>query len=977
MDWKFIKEAVENGYKKELDTAQWEQVSLPHTYNDIDTFDNFMEGGHNGERSMFTGKTWYRKEFRLDESWSNKKVFIEFESVRQAAEVYINGTKLVGKNETGFISFGYDLTEYVHFGEHLNTIAVMVDNSFPYYAEGTDAVLSWHDSHWHPTHGGIYRNVRLHIKDKLHTTLPLYSYLQTQGVYVYNKNITDQTAEVVVEAEIQNDYDTSQRAEVLVTVRDANRDVVLTFDQKVEMERNEKQIVKLSGILDNVKRWSPDFPYLYEVETTIVRDGKEIDTQTVNHGVRTFEFTNNQGFFMNGHPLKLRGWGQRPTNEWAGIGAAFPDWMHDHIHELMKDAGGNFIRWGHSAGGVADIDASDRLGLVAVQPGVDGEGSTIGGVYSEESYQVRIKAFRDLIIYFRNHPSILVWEAGNQSVPAAEGKAMWDVRAKWDPHGQRVLAYRRLGTETAPYAELSIGTEGSWEMRSKGFAVIEGEYNREEGARRVWDRYTPGYENYHTAPGSAYDLTSEELARNQAKHYKKISLPAHGGGANWIFSDSTSHGRVYSEVSRVSGQVDGVMLPKESYFATKAIFSSEPQVHIIGHWNYPAGTVKDIYVMSNAKAVELFINNVSIGKGERSDTYLYTFKDVAWESGSIRAVAFDAAGHVQIEQTKETTGEAVGLRLTPLHSLNGFLATGSDFLHVDVEAIDEKGRRIPTFEGKVDFELVGPATWRGGYNSGREHSTNNEYLYLEAGINRVAIRSTMEAGAITLFANAAGFETAQLTVESQLIDYAEGLAEVLPNPLNMHLVDYTGIGEGPKSDHELEEMEDESEFIFTDFSYSGVHEIGGINRTVFNGERAFADEEAEFRFLPDFFFGAESLCLPNADRNYKALDLIHVTINKDADIFIAHDLLLPTPGWLEEDYQNTDVKIILNGRGHELFKKTVKAGTTLTMGGNMDEQSTTEGNMYLVFATEVAADANFKDPFINRKIDWKNLPKWG
>src|SRR5699024_446372 len=120
------------------------------------------------------------------------------------------------KNETGFIAFGYDLTEYVHFGEHLNTIAVMVDNSFPYYAEGTDAVLSWHDSHWHPTHGGIYRNVRLHIKDKLHTTLTLYSYLQTQGVYVYNKNITDQTAEVVVEAEIQNDYDTSQRAEVLV-----------------------------------------------------------------------------------------------------------------------------------------------------------------------------------------------------------------------------------------------------------------------------------------------------------------------------------------------------------------------------------------------------------------------------------------------------------------------------------------------------------------------------------------------------------------------------------------------------------------------------------------------------------------------------------------------------------------------------------------------------------------------------------------
>ncbi len=108
--WKFIKEDVPKAYRQDFADKKWKSVSLPHTYNDTDTFDNFMEGGHNGECSMFTGKTWYRKRFALDEKHQNKKILIEFEGIRQAADVYINGKKLEGKSENGFISFGYDLT---------------------------------------------------------------------------------------------------------------------------------------------------------------------------------------------------------------------------------------------------------------------------------------------------------------------------------------------------------------------------------------------------------------------------------------------------------------------------------------------------------------------------------------------------------------------------------------------------------------------------------------------------------------------------------------------------------------------------------------------------------------------------------------------------------------------------------------------------------------------------------------------------
>src|SRR5581483_9696219 len=140
-----------------------------------------------------------------------------------------------------------------------------------------------------------------------------------------------------------------------------------------------------------------------------------------------------------------------------------------------------------------------------------------------------------------------------------------------------------------------------------------------------------------------YDLTSEQYAVNQVEQFvKKISAPNHAGGANWIFSDSTSGGRVATEVARAGGEVDGVRLPKEAYFVVKTIFRSDPQVHIIGHWTYPPNTKKTVYVTSNADEVELFVNGKSLGKVQPTNRYLFTFPDVVWQPGEIKAVATTA-----------------------------------------------------------------------------------------------------------------------------------------------------------------------------------------------------------------------------------------------------------------------------------------------------------------------------------------------
>src|SRR5439155_4196392 len=135
---------------------------------------------------------------------------------------------------------------------------------------------------------------------------------------------------------------------------------------------------------------------------------------------------------------------------------------------------------------------------------------------------------------------------------AKELRALMD---KYDPHGGRVYTHRRADKITAEFMDVGIGTEGGREIAS--LPVFEGEYDREESPRRVWDDKSPPNFGYPEAKGLTYQLTSEQYAVNEISHYvKKLGANDHCGGANWIFSDSTSGGRVPCEVARASGEVD-------------------------------------------------------------------------------------------------------------------------------------------------------------------------------------------------------------------------------------------------------------------------------------------------------------------------------------------------------------------------------------------------------------------------------------
>src|SRR5678815_3046031 len=209
------------------------------------------------------------------------------------------------------------------------------------------------------------------------------------------------------------------------------------------------------------------------------------------------------------------------------------------------------------------------------------------------------------------------------------------------------------------------------------------EYSRDEGLRKYWDQYSPPYHEdgagplYRGADASAYNRNQDSHAIEDVVRWYDYweARPGTGkrvssGGVNIIFSDTNTHHRG-AENYRRSGEVDAMRLPKDAYFTNQVMWDGwvdveRPRIHLIGHWNYKPGTVKDLYVVSGAEKVELRLNGKSLGHGEQSSRFLFTFKDVKWEPGTLEAIGFDATGRKLCSDVRKTAGDPVAVKLTPI-----------------------------------------------------------------------------------------------------------------------------------------------------------------------------------------------------------------------------------------------------------------------------------------------------------------------
>ena len=754
-DWRLAVGDYAEASKPEFDDSQWQQVTLPYAFNGEEAFRKDIV-------DLTDTISWYRKSFKLADV-ANRKVFVEFEGARQGADVWVNGQK-VGFSDNGVMAFGFDITPYVKEGE--NVIAVRCDNNWKYRDRVLNSRYQWNDNNFNANYGGLPKNVWLHITDKLYQTLPLYSNLGTTGTYIYATDIdvAGHKAVIHAESEVKNEDTTARTFTFAVRMMDADgREVARFKGETVTMQPGETRTVTAQQTVENLHFWSWGYGYLYMVETGLLVDGETIDCVATRTGFRKTRFKDGK-IWLNDRVMMVHGYAQRTSNEWPGVGICVPAWMSDYSNGLMVESGANMVRWMHVTPSKQDIESCDRVGLPQAMPAGDAEKDVEGA-----RWQQRTALMRDAIIYNRNNPSILFYESGNESISREHMLEMKAIRDQYDPHGGRAIGSR----EMLDIDEAEYGGEMLYINKSKKHPMWAMEYCRDEGLRKYWDEQSYPYHKegdgplYRGKPADEYNHNMDQFAVEMVRRWYDYwrERPGTGtrvssGGVKIVFSDTNTHHRGEKHY-RTSGVVDAMRIPKDAFYAHQVMWSGwvepeEAKTYIVGHWNYPANTVKPIYVVSTADSVELFLNGKSLGHGKQSYRYLYIFENVPYEPGTLEAVGSDGSRY-----QLETVGEPYQLKLTTIENPQGIKADGADMVLVQVEVVDKQGRRCPLDSRMVHFSLWGEAQWIGGIE------TDAMSLPVECGVNRVLLRTTTNAGDINLSAYAEGVKPAYLSMKSE------------------------------------------------------------------------------------------------------------------------------------------------------------------------------------------------------------------
>ena len=812
-----------------FDDSAWETVSLPHPINAHDSFDDRAVDAGEARlwRGMaFYRKRFTLPAAMSDEcsvmSGVGCKYFLSFETVRQTIYVWVNG-EMVGYYEAGVAPTCFDVTGAVREGENLLVVAtdncasrgtkIFTLETMPGHEPGdmSGRGYQWNTTDFNEVQGGLVGNVMLHVKPKTYLTLPFYNNLKTVGTYVTAKDFdfAAGSATVVVKAEVRNESSAESRVSCLVSLVDpltgkniasgasasvsvpAAKDVGMHALTAVEVDAYEKAplptrvvepettVLTVEIPVKGLTFWSPETPQLYDVKVELAdavrrvpraespvgaaREGTSstvLDAETIRTGFRAVEYDAAKGgLLINGKNVWLTGYAQRATDEWAAIGVA-PDWLQDFDARLIRESNANFVRWMHVAPKPAPVRAFDKYGIVNVCPAGDKEGDVTGRAWAQ-----RVEAMRDVMIYYRNSPSILFWEAGNNHISPAHMREMRELKAAIDPDGGRFMGCRTLQAEAEVAEAEYVGTMlhrhetpafAAMKKLGRFLPIMETEYARQESPRRCWDDFTPPDFDYRSkwlgggrkeTGFDVYDQTQEDFALSTAKEYAEYySAWSNGEGtktyaacAALCWTDSNQHGRQSaSENCRMSGRVDPVRIPKQNFAVFRTMQSQEPAVKIVGHWNYPKltptnywcevkkhngkywaptgekarrdPTRKTVFVIGSphVASVELFVNGKSKGvetKPERMFVWSFDGIDVT-ESGAVEAVARDAAGKEIARDRIETAGAPAKLVMAAHTGPKGWLADGADIAVIDLKLVDAQGRTCPLADNKVEFSLT-------------------------------------------------------------------------------------------------------------------------------------------------------------------------------------------------------------------------------------------------------------------------------
>lgn len=781
-DWQFF--LADNAADSLTSSTSWRTINLPHDWSIEGDFKQDhpadLGGGY-----LPGGLGWYRKSFKAKDS--TKLIYLQFDGVYKNSEVWINGHYL-GKRPNGYMSFEYNLTPFLKFNNRDNEILVKVDNS------------EQPNSRWY-SGSGIYRNVWLKTVDKLHVDL--------WGTFVTTPEVTKDSARIVLELHLKNEYPETKEALVKTTILLKEAEVGVT-ESTFTITQNETKSIRQETTVSSPELWSPDHPQMYTAVSEITVDGKIVDRYTTPFGIRTFDFDLDKGFVLNGEYMKIKG--VCLHHDLGPLGAAVNTSAIRRQLQIMKDMGVNGIRTAHNAPAPELLDLCDEMGFIVMDESFDmWHNSKSEYDYANNWEEWHKTDLEDFIKRDRNHPSVFMWSVGNE------------IQEQWSDQGVQTFKelkaiVRQLDT-TRPITvgmnppvnmqEADITTQfdasqvhlnpiaasGELDMIGYNYAHQTYEYHQKNfpntpfiATETTSGLQTRGYYEFpsdtlkiwpvrwdipfkdgnpdHTV--SAFDqvwVPWGSLHETTWKIIKKHDFLS--GMFIWTGFDYIGEPTPYEWPSRSSyfGVVDLAGFPKDVYYMYQSEWTDKDVLHLFPHWNWNEGQTVDVWAYyNNADEVELYLNGTSIGIKKKEDDDLHVMWRIPFEPGTLKAVS-RKNGATVLEREIKTAGQVDSFKLSAdRESLD---PDGKDLAFITVDLIDSAGNFVATANNQLNFELKGAGEIVGvasGDPTNHESFKGKTHKALN-GKCLVIVQSATTADEIELTVSSEGLKSKTITIK--------------------------------------------------------------------------------------------------------------------------------------------------------------------------------------------------------------------
>ncbi len=745
----------EGPYVQKFDDSSWQEVGVPHDW--VTTLPYARGASHShgyktvGYKYPETSVGWYRKVLRIPEGDLGKHIYLQFDGIFRNARVWFNGFYM-GTEPSGYATQVYDVTEYVNYGGD-NLICVRADATLE---EG-----------WFYEGAGIYRDVWM-VKTAAVGVAPF-------GTFVYAdiKHPYTQTT-VFVETEVNNSSLEAQQCQVTQRLLDADgREVAKSESAALSLRPKETLGCKQRMTLGNPHLWSNSDPYLYKVVTTISVGGQTTDIYETTTGIREVVFDANQGFLLNGKPLKLKG--VNIHQDHAGVGAAIPEALMAWRIKRLKEFGCNAYRSSHNPMTPALLDICDREGILVIDE------NRLSGINNEH-----LRLLENMIKRDRNHPSVLLWSDGNEE---------WGMENTVP--GRRVAEAMREYTRLLdPTRHSTIANAGGGEM-IKGLDVVGFNYIKQnkvderKAANPTWKivgtEETTGcgtrgvYFNSPDQPGRMVamnrDTTHHHVENVIERGWKFYAeRPWAAGIFYWTGFDYRGEPNPLSYPATDSefGILDYCGFWKDEAWYLKSWWTDEPTLHIFPHWNLQGheGEEIELWGYSNCDEVELTVNGKKLRRQKMPLNGHLKWKAI-YQPGKVVATGYKNGKRI-LTQTIATTKPAAKIVLKT--DRQRIKADGLDVAVVTVEIQDKNGNVVPDACPMLGFRLEGNARILGAGNGdpsylGEDHPKVRECREFRIpafhGLAQVLIQSHDIPSTLSLSCSADGLKAGTLPIVAE------------------------------------------------------------------------------------------------------------------------------------------------------------------------------------------------------------------